>query len=117
MAITLHFDHSVDPQEAQRRLQSGAKLHHNPHLADRIGRYTGIQVGNFSIQLTEELLLDLLDYGDDAVALHQWTDILLIQRDGKLTLNSQSHHQEFRERLLRRRPAQIEPLGYLDALD
>mgnify|MGYP003584636769 FL=1 len=97
------------------------------YTADRIRRSLGMAVGDFYLRLTvsqpddEDLLekwdriTDLLEYGEDAVCLYQLSDILLIQKDGKLTLDSDSGYQSpvFHNHVKRRRQAEVKPLGCL----
>ena len=97
------------------------------YTADRIQRSTGMPVGDFYIRLTVsqpddatmlekwDRIVDLLEYGEDTVCLYQLEDVLLLQKDGKLTLDSQSDYQSdlFRDHVRRRRQAEVKALGCL----
>ena len=151
-SIELYFPKSLDRPEALRRLKllpdhrpdedrvdmgwsghvhwSIATFDHQ-YTVDRIQRYLGMSVGDFSVRLTIhnpgedgmlqqwDRALDLLDYNDDTIALYELADILFIQKDGKLTLDTQSDYPSdfLRAHVMRRRQAEAKPLGCLEELD
>lgn len=92
-----------------------------------IRQSTGLEVGSFSVEIyvntaADEAFeerwdraLDLLASGEDAIAVHESEWILLIQRDGQLTLDNSGEvlSPYYRDYLLSRRPAKLEPLGRL----
>lgn len=101
------------------------------YTADRIRQYLGMPVGDYSVRLTVtnpsdddmlekwDRIVDLLEYGDDTVALYELAEVLLVQKDRKLSLDTQSGYQSdiFREHVRKRRPAEAKPLGCLEELD
>jgi hypothetical protein len=98
-----------------------------PYLAEGIRSLLDMAVGPYYFSLTvfqadDEIILekwerivDLLEPGEDCLALYQSSEVILVQRDGKLALDSQSGYlsEFFRNHVLQRRQAEIKPLGYL----
>lgn len=95
--------------------------------AAEILQATGLEVGDFSVEIyvntaADEALeerwdraLDLLANGDDAIAVQESEWVLLIQKDGQLTLDNSGEMLStyYREHLLSKRPAKLAPLGRL----
>ena len=94
-------------------------------MIDSIEPRTGIRTGSFSLDLGVhsfsqadtnlmlDVVLDILSGGEDAVAVYQSERIMLMQKDGKLYVNSSRMSQDSADHLRRRREFQEKDLGPL----
>ena len=84
---------------------------------------TGIRTGSFSLDvgvhsfsqadtnLMLDVVLDILAEGEDAVAVYQSERIMLMQKDGKLSVDASQMSQDSLAQLRRRRGCQEKDLG------
>lgn len=84
--------------------------------------YVNVAVGTAADEAFEEKwdrTLDLLAPGEDAIAIKELGWILLIHRDGQLTLDNSNGmlSPHYRAYIANKRPAQIAPLGELPESD
>ncbi len=92
-------------------------------MIDSIEPRTGIRTGSFSLDvgvhsfsqndtnLMLDLVLDILAEGEDAVAVYLSERIMLMQKDGKLYVDSSQMGQDSVDHLRRRRELQEKDLG------
>jgi len=91
----------------------------------------GLEVGDFYVNLTVfggdeegffekwDRALDLLAYGEDAVAIRESAFVMLVQKNGKLTLDSSGKGMSdfYREYVLTKHQAELAPFGQLEGVD
>ena len=95
--------------------------------SDEIRQATGLEVNDFHLEVYVhtaadvafeerwDRVLDLLAGGENAVAVHESEWVLLVQRNGQLTLDNTGEMLSpcYRDYILSKRPAQLESLGRL----
>ena len=101
------------------------------HTQKEIHHALGLEVGDFYVSLKvfvpdEEAFfqkwdraLDLLAFGEDAVALKEFGFPMLLQKDGKLTLDSSEKGMSayYRDYVLSKRSAELAPFDELKEVD
>ncbi|MBX3168585.1 MAG: hypothetical protein KF760_14305 [Candidatus Eremiobacteraeota bacterium] len=92
-------------------------------MLDSIEPRTGIRTGSFSLDvgvhsfsqadtnLMLDVLMDILAEGEDAVAVYLSERIMLMQKDGKLYVDSSQMSKDSVDQLRRRRECQEKDLG------